>query len=90
MTELKIFQEYALNLVKFAAFRQQIQTRMAEEDGGGGPDAKRRRAFTRRETLEKLKELEGNVTAAVGENDSLIHHCEQSPILYVFCRCHGV
>ena len=42
---------------------------MEEEDGGGGsPDAKRRRGFTRRETVEKLKELEGNVTAAVGEN----------------------
>ena len=38
MTELKIFQEYALNLVKSAAFRQQVQVRMAEEDGGGGPD----------------------------------------------------
>ena len=42
---------------------------MAEEgDGGGGP-AKRRRAFTRRETLEKLEELEGNVAAVVGEID---------------------
>ena len=38
---------------------------MTEEDDGGGP-AKRRRAFTRRETLEKLEELEGNV---VGEID---------------------
>ena len=48
---------------------------MAEEDDGGGP-AKRRRAFTRRETLEKLAELEGNVTAAVGEFDCFIHPCE--------------
>ena len=41
---------------------------MAEEGDGGGP-AKRRRAFTRRETLEKLEELEGNVAAVVGEID---------------------
>ena len=41
---------------------------MEEEDGrGGSPDAKRRRGFTRRETLKKLAELEGNVAAAVGE-----------------------
>ena len=43
-------------------------TMMAEEGDGGGP-AKRRRAFTRRETLEKLEELEGNVAAVVGEID---------------------
>ena len=59
---------------------------MAEEEGGGGPDAKRRRAFTRRETLEKLKELEGNVTAAVGDCFSLIH----TLIMIFFCRCDGV
>ena len=46
---------------------------MAEEDDGGGGPAKRRRAFTRRETLEKLAELEGNVTAAVGEFDHFFH-----------------
>ena len=37
---------------------------MTEEDDGGGP-AKRRRAFTRRETLEKLEELEGNVVGEI-------------------------
>ena len=47
----------------------------AEEGGRGSPDAKRRRAFTKREALERLKELEGNVVAAVGENDSSIQHC---------------
>ena len=44
---------------------------MAEEGDGGGP-AKRRRAFTRRETLEKLEELEGNVAAVVGEIDFVL------------------
>ena len=39
---------------------------MGEDEDGGVP-AKRRRAFTRRETLEKLEELEGNVAAVVGE-----------------------
>ena len=48
---------------------------MADEDDGGIP-AKRKRAFTRRETLEKLAELEGNVAAAVGEINWLIHSHE--------------
>ena len=42
------------------------KNRMGEDEDGGVP-AKRRRAFTRRETLEKLEELEGNVAAVVGE-----------------------
>ena len=58
------------DMFRFVAFRQQTQNqRMEKEDGGGGsPDAKRKRGFTRRETVEKLKELVGNVFAAVCEN----------------------
>ena len=63
---------------------------MAEDDGGGSPDAKRRRAFTRKETLEKLKELDGNVAAAVGENDYLILSCENRFFGLFFFRCYGV
>ena len=71
-------------MFRFFAFRTQ---RMEEEVGeGGSPDAKRRRGFTRRETVEKLKELEGNVTAAVGEN---IVNIKCFVMFWAFPRCLG-
>ena len=36
-------------------------------EGGDGPEAKRRKAFTKRETLQRLEELGDNVTKAVSE-----------------------
>ena len=36
-------------------------------EGGDGPEAKRRNAFTKRETLQKLEELGDNVSKAVSE-----------------------
>ena len=36
-------------------------------EGGDGPEAKRRKAFTKRETLQKLDELGDNVSKAVRE-----------------------
>ena len=36
-------------------------------EGGDGPEAKRRKAFTKRETLQKLEELGNNVSLAVSE-----------------------
>ena len=36
-------------------------------EGGDGPEAKRRKAFTKRETLQKLEELGDNVSKAVSE-----------------------
>ena len=71
-------------MFRFFAVRTQ---RMEEEVGeGGSPDAKRRRGFTRRETVEKLKELEGNVTAAVGEN---IVNIKCFVMFWAFPRCLG-
>ena len=36
-------------------------------EGGDGPEAKRRKAFTKRETLKRLEELGDNVSKAVSE-----------------------
>ena len=36
-------------------------------EDGDGPEAKRRKAFTKRETLQKLEELGNNVSKAVSE-----------------------
>ena len=36
-------------------------------EGGDGPEAKRRKAFTKRETLQRLEELGDNVSKAVNE-----------------------
>ena len=36
-------------------------------EGGDGPEAKRRKAFTKRETLQRLEELGDNVSKAVSE-----------------------
>ena len=36
-------------------------------EGGDGPEIKRRKAFTKRETLQRLEELGDNVSKAVSE-----------------------
>ena len=36
-------------------------------EDGDGPEAKRRKAFTKRETLQKLEELGNNVSKAISE-----------------------
>ena len=36
-------------------------------EGGDGPEAKRRKAFTKRETLQRVEELGDNVSKAVSE-----------------------
>ena len=42
-------------------------SRMEPEDGGGGPEAKRKKSYSRREILEKLEECENDVKRAVNE-----------------------
>ena len=59
---------------------------MTGEDEGGGPEPKRRRVFSRKEALEKLEELEGDVAAAVG--NVCLYFGKHFQILT--SRCNGV
>ena len=52
-------------------------SRMEPKDGGGGPEAKRKKSYSRREILEKLEECENDVKRAVNEIEIKVEKLEQ-------------